>query len=364
MIEDGSNQALDAAGDGEDVSSPPQDETPAEVTPPAEDEAGDEGEAPAPAEGEESAPARDASGKFIPKDSKAQTPVAGTAPQAGTDAAPASLSAEIKAQWGKLEAPVKAEFNRLTRESQNAVQKVQRELTDYKRDRQAIDPVLQPFENLCKQNGLYAPQMLHNYIEWSKLAETNPTQFLKAYCQRMNISLDQMVQGGTPDQVDPSVRSVVQQAIAPLQAQVQQYVGSQQAQVQQQANEALTAFSTAADAQGQPLRPHFEKVLPVMAQLWGEVKRQNPGMSNDQQLQAAYDAACRADPVIHRELVQREFDTKQNQAKQDAAKRSAAARAAMVSPGSSPPAASAGGKATASIADILSELTADADRIA
>lgn len=302
-------------------------------------------------------------GKFTSK-SKTQAPDAAAAPgtPGPTDAAPATLNKEAAALWPTLPPVVKAEMTRLSKEGATAVQAAKREMADYKRDREAIDPVLKPFDDLCKQKGLHTPQMLHSYIEWSKLAETNPQQFLSAYCQRMGINLQQMLNAPADQDLDPVVRTV-QQQMQQVQQRLDTFVGGQQQREQQQTMNVLASFRDATDASGTPLRPHYDRVLPMMNQLYGAARQRMPHATHDQVLQSTYDMACRADPELYREIKQAEFQTDQQQNTQAAMARTAKARGAAVSPAGA--AAPTGGDAMRgkSIKELLEIQMANADRI-
>lgn len=302
-------------------------------------------------------------GKFTSK-SKNQAPDAASVPgtPGPTDAAPATLSKEAAALWPTLPPVVKAEMNRLSREGTQAVQAAKREMADYKRDREAIDPVLKPFDDLCKQKGLHTPQMLHSYIEWSKLAETNPKQFLTAYCQRMGINMQQLLNAPAEQDLDPVLRDATQRATRAEQA-VNTFMQQQQQREEQGAMNTLSTFRDATDANGSPLRPHYDRVLPMLNQLYATAKQQKPGAPQEQVLQLAYEMACRTDPELYREMAQAEFQTQQQTATQTAAARAAKARGASVSPAGAPAPIGNVNMAGKSIKELLEAQMVNVDRI-
>lgn len=309
----------------------PEQQAPADA--PAPETRAEEAPVEEPKEPSEAERARDASGKFTKKEIEAQAKAA----KAAADPLPEGISATVGAHWNKLPAEVKNEFKRLTAENATALQKATGDLQFAKQRTQALDPVLKPLEEAAAAQGVYVPQILHNYIQWGMKIERNPQEAIALLAQKYGVNLN----APQPDQLAPEVLALVRQEaqrqLAPVHQQVQSYEQQIQQQKVAQATNALTEFSAAQDAGGQPLRPHFQKVLPMMNQLYATTKQANPQASDAQLLQATYEAACAADPEVRRQVMQAEFSAEQSKVKAEAAARAAKARAASVSPGSTPP---------------------------
>lgn len=327
------------AGDEPEVTTPVVE--PAEQAEPVEAPAGDEPAPAEPAAGEESVQAqraRDANGKFTAKQ-KSEKAAADKKASEAKDPLPEGLSPQLGSHWGKLPAEVKNEFKRMATDSTAAVQKANSELNFAKQRTQALDPVLKPLEEAAAAQGVYVPQVLHNYINWGMFIEKNPQQAIAQLAQKYGVNLNAPAQG----QLDPSVQALVAQEVArrtaPVLSQVQSYEQQAQQAKVAQATQTLSQFSAATNPSGTPLRPHFAKVLPVMNSLYAVTKQANPQASEEQILQATYDAACATVPDIRREMAQAEFGAAEAARKAEAAERARKAKAAM-SPASSPPAGS------------------------
>lgn len=277
--------------------------------------------------------ARDATGKFTKKELADHA----AAKAAKADPVPEGLSAGLTPHWAKLPAEVKNEFKRITTESTAAVQRAQGELQVARQRTQALDPVLKPLEEAAAAQGVYVPQILHNYIAWGMAIERDPQKVIPQLIQKYGINTNAPAQ----DQLDPAVRQLladqVRQAVAPFQQQAHTYEQQMQQQKVNQATNALNDFSAAKDTAGQPLRPHFQKVLPMMNTLYAATKASNPQASDAQLLQSTYDAACASDPEVRRQMADADFTARANADKAAAAERARKARAASVSPGSNAP---------------------------
>jgi hypothetical protein len=102
-------------------------------------------------------------------------------------------------------------------------------------------------------------------------------------------------------------------------------------------------FASQMNEQGQPLRPHFDKVQGLMVPLIQQIKAQNPSELPQNVLAKAYDMACRAHPetweMVRGDMLaqtQQSQATKQIAASQDAQRRSVSPAGSALADGVAP----------------------------
>jgi hypothetical protein len=188
---------------------------------------------------------------------------------------------------------------------------------------------------------------------FSQRAQGGVPAFVKALIERSGLTQDQLFggqkpsvqqneQGQSDEWVDPMVlelRTQNEALIGKLQSLEQNFGQFQQSHSQREAltiQEEIQAFTTASDESGNPLRPHYEAVRPIMQRLMNtdpDLAR-IPDWKAQDKLQAAYDKAVWHAPEIRQQLIDAQVNqsvsTQLSQASIDRAK---AAKTVRPSPG-------------------------------
>lgn len=246
------------------------------------------------------------------------------APAAVENPIPAELPPlEAPAMWGK---PYKETFAQIAgnpeqravaekwleqwKETQGYVTRKDQEFADY---RKRLDPVygaIQPYEQYWAQQGMTTETGVRQLLSYAEALARDPASMIPRLAQMYGVDLQQLV----------AEQPYIPQEMVALQQQVQQLQQANMMQQQQQQQtfharlgEEIRAFQTAADEQGNPRAPHFERVFDTMLAL------ARGGAATN--IQDAYDKAVRLDAELQTELAA-------EKAKQEAAARAAEANKA------------------------------------
>lgn len=256
---------------------------------------------------------RDEQGKFKPKEQGQQAatsaaPVETKSPQGvvAADAqpkkldAPATWRAEAKAEWDAISPKVKDEI--LKRELDIAREATGRgeEYKQVKSFYDEIGPVISPRIAAWQQNGLTPKQAVSELLAMSDYAGRDPKGFVQWFQNRMGINPDQ---SSSVPSVDPDITRL-EQTIHGLQAKLQQFEGYTQQQQYVSTKSEIEAFATEKDANGSPVRPHFDAVEPQIRRLIPIIKGENPDAPARVILQKAYDEAVYLNPETREQIIQ------------------------------------------------------------
>lgn len=247
------------------------------------------------------------------------------------------------------------------------------ENADHRRRSEAISEVLKPYENDLQAAGLDQAGAVRFMAQEREAFNRDPQGFLLGYLQRANVSPQAFIQsfaersgvprdqlpGGKPpaqqeqDQPDEWVDPMVIELRSELQAEraerekLQSQLGSFFQQHQQRETltlqEEIQSFQSAADDSGNPARPHFEAVRPIMQR----VMETDPDVAAipdwkvQDKLTAAYDKAIWLVPEIREQLIAAQVNqglsTQIGQATVDKAKAAAPRRASPGANGTAAP---------------------------
>lgn len=289
---------------------------------------------------------RDSNGRFIASDRdetgvaepkapspekkivEAQRPANEPAPTVGS-------STQVPEHWS---AELKADFSKLQPEGQAILLNRHREMeADYTRKLQAASGAVSFTQSLApvfndpvvagtlQKSGIDASQAIQQWGADIKQAASPNVQdrinLLVDLTQRMGLDPARLFVTAPPPQIsnddwkDPAVRYFADhlgRTTSDIQALRAELQGMRQAEVQQRERETIEAtewginqFGDEKGANGQPLRPYFDRVMPGIIELFTA----NPGRD----LQDAYERACWADPEVRRLLQAAERQQTQNQ---------------------------------------------------
>jgi hypothetical protein len=258
-----------------------------------------------------------------PKIEAAQPPTDPAAQQARSNQAPEHWNAEDKATFAKLpqegknfllrrHGEMEAEFTRKSQASAGAVQFTQ-----------SIAPVFNDphMSRILQQERATPAQAIQTWAAWHKMGTSENQQdkftLLVGLTQRMGLDPARIfaaLQNQSPplppgftqeDLKDPAIKlfadhiGKTENKIAALEGQIQQRERAEQAAREQVALESATqninGFADAKSADGRPLRPHFNTVLPQLIEMF----RANP----QRDMAEAYETACWANPEVRQQLM-------------------------------------------------------------
>lgn len=266
----------------------------------------DKGETEKPADG----PARAPDGKFTSTKIQGEIPVNTGMPPLGT--APAQTLPPISPppSWKDK---AKEVFNSLSREAQEIVLErekerddgVNRKLYQISQKEQVWNGIERTAESIAQRYpGTKPQQVIEAAVAGQNILDANPKAgiawMLKSYGLTPQDLLDSQGQLVTPQAVDPIYAQRVESLEQKIAAQEQ---AANEARFQQLVGE-VRAFSEERGADGQPLRPHFEKVSTLMKPIVTELQATNPTMPIRAILDRAYDQAVYAHPETREALIQ------------------------------------------------------------
>lgn len=230
---------------------------------------------------------------------------------------PISWSAEDKELFSTL--PRKAQETVLRRESERdsfLTQKA-KEIESLKRDYESIEDAISPYEQTWDLQGVNAADAIRQSVAMRQHLLQNPQEFVRWVAQQSNLDLSNLSQGSPQQATDPQVQQLNSQ-VQSLTQQLQQQQQAAQQRQQELLTQEVVSFAGELNGDGKPLRPFFQEVHQQMQPLVEGIRKANPSLSNQQVLQAAYDAAVRSTPGVAErasELEKRSLDA-QRQAEQ------------------------------------------------
>lgn len=242
-------------------------------------------------------------------------------PTAATEA-PASWSAEMKAEWATL--PAKAQSYVLQRE-RDSMRKISEQGNELGKMRPIVDTA-QKFQKNFDRHGVTFEQGMTSLMMAQDMLDRNPLQGLAAIAQTYGVNLAQAF-GPAQQAVHPDIQRLIaenQQLKASTTHHQREQLAAQRAEERQLSEWASNEIATWSDG-----KEHFEAVREDMQVFLKE------GRATD--LDDAYDKACHANPEI-RQKVTAAQRAKEAQAQREAAELAAkdAKRKAQTNTGNRP----------------------------
>lgn len=270
---------------------------------------------------------RDEKGRFLSKEERAaeakvgESKAANQTPDAGKMTEAPKSSPEYPISWNNEQRS--KIFDPLPAEAKAVILQREKELlADYTRKtgqaaqimrRMApIDAVIARHESTWAERGLAPEHVITSLVNAQNKLDADPISGIATIMQSYGVTPDAVIdyfQGGGPQQ--NSELTQLKQQIADLQSQLGQHSQTQQQAARSQQIAQIAQFAQERDAQGQPLRPHFDQLSPIVERLLGPLMQQNPGVPLPTILQQAYDQALWSNPQTRNELLQKERETQQ-----------------------------------------------------
>ena len=218
------------------------------------------------------------------------------------DVAPKGLSPGMRENWKNLDDQTKAEFKRYEERIGGMAQKYANDA----RRAQAMDRVLQPYNQLFQMNGgvqNILPGLLQTGAALQQGNEVERARTVAALINQFKVNPAQVADFLTGTQAKPSQESQLEDAInqrlAPIQEQLKQFQQREQQfqqQGQQQVMDEINAFAN------DPNNDFYNDVREHMADIMDLAAKQGRQMG----LKEAYEAACWQNPEIRKVLQARQ----------------------------------------------------------
>ena len=225
---------------------------------------------------------RDESGKFKAKEESGEP-----APETPTTKIdpPAHFTAEEKQYFSTLSPEQQEWIASSTKRMSSTVDKRLQEYSGYQRRAQAFDEALAPYRDQLTAAGMDEIATVKQLFATYAQLRRDPVNTIRWLAQQYHVDLSQQ------DEADPQSQQLYAH-INQLQQGIQQLQGTYQNDRFTQTLSHVTKFADEKDAQGNPLRPHFEVVVDDMAKLM------QSGIVQMNDLQTAYDRALSFHPEL------------------------------------------------------------------
>lgn len=236
-------------------------------------------------------------------------------------AAPLSWSKEHKAEFEALPPKIQQIVAKREAEKETAFHRAMSEASETKKQAKEIYEAIEPYRNRAVLQGAHLPTVLQRMLGWQEILETDPVTGLAELAKTLGVDpralIQQQQQSGYSSEY-----AQLQQQIAALQNQLTEREQYQQTSQQQAVVSEIARFAQEVDASGNPLRPYFERVAPIMQPIVERLRAQYPTASGTDVLQQAYADACYADPDVRDILLKQA--RQEEEAKQSADRRAKA----------------------------------------
>ena len=212
--------------------------------------------------------------------------------------APSTWKPAAREVWAQLPEGVRAEIHRRETDFLTG----QKGLMEEAHFGNSMRKVIEPYRMLIEAEGATPERAVGDIMRTAAILRVGtPDQKLTAIlgaAQQFGVDLHSHFQARTenPSSGQPQTFQDprVDQLLAHLQRQDQQRVQADQQQLEQ----TVTAWMGETDAQGNPLRPYLNDVMPAMQALVPAIRQAKPALSQQQVLQEAYEQATWASPDV------------------------------------------------------------------
>lgn len=248
---------------------------------------------------------------------------------------PASLRADERAQLMTLpkEAQRKVADVLARRESDvvRYLHQKSQEIAQKERNYQSLDAALEPVAQDWKLRGIDPAAKIKTYVEFEQLLERQPERAVAWLADEYAVDLRALMQAraSTP-QVDPRVKdleSKVNELTQTLTSREQAQKNAESQKLVQQ----MQSWATAADHNGQLLRPYAVEMLGQIASQADAIMDANPGASVEAALNHAYEQLLWANPQTRQVLLSQQVEAEKRKLQESQKARVQAARNRAVS---------------------------------
>lgn len=211
---------------------------------------------------------------------------------------PTSWNAESKAAFAELPRGLQEEVARIEKEQQKHFTQRTQELSNYRRNYEEVDRAFEPYLDNIRMSGQTPGQVVSTLLAWDSHIRNNPTEAIQAIAANNGIDLNELVY--QQSNADPAMQRV-SQLERMIQQQQEEAQKREQAQLRSGMEAEVNSFSTEVDTEGNLLRPHINdpEIIQEMSAQIGVLRSINPGASNRDLLQEAYNRALSLNPKFN-----------------------------------------------------------------
>jgi hypothetical protein len=192
-----------------------------------------------------------------------------------------------------------------------------------------LEQLIGPRREAWAQQGSNVYAAVNQLFSLSDFAGRSPGEFVMWFADQHKLDLDALLDERDAMQqqapVDPRLNGL-QQEIVQLKTLLTGQLTQQQQQQQATNLREVQQFMDAKDATGKPLRPYFSEVVPELQRHIAVIKQQQPWLSGQEVLQAAYDFACYTNVAVRERIQQEQQRALRDKAVAEAARARAAAK--------------------------------------
>lgn len=255
---------------------------------------------------------RDASGRFA---------AAPEAPQAAPEAPVApqtpSQPPEVAAFLSTLAPEQRQQAETLLTARETAYNQHVQSLNDQLRGHEGIGSIVGPRVQAWAEAGWRPEQALHQLLELSDFAGSDPVNFVQWFASQHGLDLASLNDDYVPP--DPNVTRL-EQRLASIEQGFANRQNEEQSRLHNDTVSSVRQFAQEVGADGVALRPFFAEVSNDLMQLLPGIVNANPNMSNSDKLQLAYDRAVWANPGTRQKLLEQQQAARAEEARQRVAK--------------------------------------------
>jgi len=173
------------------------------------------------------------------------------------------------------------------------------EVAHVRREADELREIFKPFSEAMASDGMTIPMAVRQLTAAHHALIKDPAQGIQWLAGKYGIDLKQIVEGGTQaGQPDPNVKRL-EDRLAQLEGNTQRSAQHQQEQERNANLSKVEQFAEEQDAQGKPLRPHFDDVAKDISMLLRAARESGDSLS----LQDAYDRAIYANPAVRQKVL-------------------------------------------------------------
>lgn len=230
-----------------------------------------------------------------------QPPAATGAPQSWSDAA--------KAKWSTLPPDIQAEIAKRESDVQRGFQQRAEALQRF----EGIDRAIAPYRQRIQALGMTEHQAVGTLMDLYERAGRDPIGYVKWFCKEVGLdpaaafggAADPQQSAGGPEWVDPQVKALTDQ-VRDLTSRLQAREQTEEKVARTSINAEIDRVAGQRDDKGNLLRPHWERLEADIARLIPLIRQDNPGASNRDVLEAAYDQALYRNPETRKAAIEAE----------------------------------------------------------
>lgn len=209
-------------------------------------------------------------------------------------AAPGFLSVAGKGKWAALDPILKREFKKYERDQGENGRKLHEEMSRIKPEYDEISRAFAPYRDTFARRGMSPAQVTHQLLALANQADTDPVGFIKEQMRMRGITAEHLADGPGQSEGDPKIREL-ETELKRVQSYIQNTQEQSNQQTQHQVKTTVLSFQNAANEDGSPKHPHFDRVRTKMGALMSA--------DDDLSIEAAYEQACYADPEIRKAVL-------------------------------------------------------------